>query len=139
VDCTFNVALGFIGGTDKLIHTPSKPLAEVKNRVHQILEQFRPTMRTLVTKAGREPLIPPWILETENEAFETHQAQYIKGIFSSDRHKCVYNYDSLCFVDEVEQTFHEYFWLWQNPHRPSRLMSVLGVLWCHSASFRRRI
>ena len=44
-----------------LYYTPSKPLAEVKNKIHEILQRYRPTMQMLVMKAGREPLISPWI------------------------------------------------------------------------------
>ena len=86
-------------------------------------------MKTLVTKAGRELLLPLWIPEieggsaasTENTAFRDHvkalaiptvdglssmllhdlgsetsavnqkQAEYIRGIFSFYRHRCVDN------------------------------------------------
>jgi hypothetical protein len=63
---TRNVTLDLIGGTDisLLKHTPSKPLEEVKNEIQKILEQYRPTMQRLVTKAGQKPLIPLWIPKT---------------------------------------------------------------------------
>ncbi|KAI0280923.1 hypothetical protein BGY98DRAFT_283036 [Russula aff. rugulosa BPL654] len=37
-----------------LQHTPSKPLVEVKNIIHQILQRYSPTIQTLVTEARRK-------------------------------------------------------------------------------------
>jgi hypothetical protein len=64
--CTRNVTFDLSGGTgiNQIKHTPSKPLREVKNEIQKILDQHRPTMQTLVTNAGREPLIPPWTPKT---------------------------------------------------------------------------
>ena len=63
--CACNVVLDFISSVDSkfLQHTPSKPLAEVKNSIQRILQRYRLTMRTLVRKAGRQPLFPSWIPE----------------------------------------------------------------------------
>ena len=59
-----------------LQHTPPKPLAVVKSVIHNILRPYRFTMKELVTKAGQEPLISPWIPKTGNGnmdmAFRNH-------------------------------------------------------------------
>jgi len=57
------VAPNFISGAggNTFKHTPSKPLAHVRNTIQQILERYRPTMQKLVADAGTTPLIPSWI------------------------------------------------------------------------------
>jgi hypothetical protein len=76
---TCNVTIVIIRGTDDkpLQHTPSKSLAEVKDIIHQILQRYRPTIQALVTKAGIEPLIPPWtpnpeMSDTVEMTFKNH-------------------------------------------------------------------
>ena len=79
--CTPNVALDLIGATAgmslqdaKLEYSPPIGKEEVKDKVKEVLDRYRHTMRTLVTKAGRKPLLPPWIPTTGNgeTAFKNH-------------------------------------------------------------------
>ena len=71
--CTRNVALDFIGGTAsmslqdaELGHSPTVSPEGVDDIIHKILDRHRDKIRTLVTKAGRQPLLPPWIPTTGN-------------------------------------------------------------------------
>ena len=79
--CTLNVVLDFIGGTGSmspqvtdLFHTPPMVQEKLENSIRETLQRYRPAMRTLVTKAGLEPLLPLWVPETGivETAFENH-------------------------------------------------------------------
>ena len=81
--CTPNVARDLIGATAsmslqdaKLEYSPPIGKEEVKDKVKEVLDRYRHTMRTLVTKAGRKPLLPPWIPTTGNG--ETAFKNYIE-------------------------------------------------------------
>lgn len=127
--CVHNVVLDLIRDTGTIQHTPPKPLAEVKGTIHQILEQYRPAMRTFVTEAGRKPILPLWIPDKGSSSFKDHiikleipkvmdlpslilhdldstesvigqkQPEHIDEIFTCDYHTCVDDYNFLHVVD----------------------------------------
>jgi hypothetical protein len=69
VDFYIQYILDFIGATDDKLfkHTPSKPLAEVRDSVDRILEQYRHRMGELFANDGLKPLIPSWTPEARSD------------------------------------------------------------------------
>ena len=73
------MVLNFISGTGgkTFKHTPPKPLAQVRNTVQTILENYRPAMQKLVADAGTTQHIPSWIPKSgsdhpEEKTFRDH-------------------------------------------------------------------
>jgi len=68
------------GSPQTFQHMPTKPLAEVRAKIDQIRDRYRPIMQTLVIKAGRQPLIPHWIPKTKSGDANVVDAAFISRI-----------------------------------------------------------
>jgi hypothetical protein len=81
--CTSNIVCGFIigAGGRQFENTPSKPVAEMKGKIKDILDRYRPKVTSLVEKAGVVPLLPTWIPRTRSGGLaDTNFKQHVEQL-----------------------------------------------------------